>query len=198
MSSFPAGGSVTALLELRKYFSGSFHIAIATGQKEKNPRRKPKHGHDHTIDREIKNFISPRGKDTVVRNPACYMPFVSQLSWCSGTHSSITHTRCKILCAFKQPLAFVHASISFKNITWANQISVRKDDMIWGLFLGLDYIQQHGANSSPCSVCVWDYIYLLLVNTKGVPFGKFRTLASACSPPSLAASSLPPEPEKGQ
>lgn len=42
------------------------------------------------------------------------------------------------------------------------------------------------------------YIYLLLVNTKGVAFRMLRTLARLCSWPSLAGSSPPPEPENGQ
>lgn len=41
-------------------------------------------------------------------------------------------------------------------------------------------------------------IYLRLVNTKGVAFGKLRILASDCSFPSLVGSSTLPEPEKGQ
>lgn len=41
-------------------------------------------------------------------------------------------------------------------------------------------------------------IYPLLVNTKGVAPGKLRALASDCSFPSLVASSVLPEPEKGQ
>lgn len=42
------------------------------------------------------------------------------------------------------------------------------------------------------------YIYLLLVNTKGVAFRMLRTLAKLCSWPSLAGSSPPAEPENGQ
>lgn len=42
------------------------------------------------------------------------------------------------------------------------------------------------------------FIYLRLVNTKGVALGKLRTLASDCSLPSLVGSSTLPEPEKGQ
>lgn len=42
------------------------------------------------------------------------------------------------------------------------------------------------------------YIYLRLVNTKGVAPGKLRTLVSDCSFPSLAASSPLLEPEKDQ
>lgn len=44
----------------------------------------------------------------------------------------------------------------------------------------------------------WGYIYLRLVNTKGVALGKLRTLAIDCSFPSLVGSSVLPEPEKGQ
>lgn len=42
------------------------------------------------------------------------------------------------------------------------------------------------------------HIYPRLVNTKGVAPGKLRALASDCSFPSLVASSVLPEPEKGQ
>lgn len=64
---------------------------------------------------------------------------------------------------------------------------------------------------SPFSKCNWHsgsvmlsharicgYIYLLLVNTKGVAFRMLRTLAKLCSWPSLAGSSPPTEPENGQ